>query len=107
MIFPCDYAYTYQFMFFKKIKSVLKMKKLKKNGLTSMWHGGRGLSPWRSAAGSWRRAAWPCGQRCSPAAVPHGGRDLTPWGMAAGMLPPWGTTADVYFSKFLVRLFIF
>jgi hypothetical protein len=26
MIFPCDYAYTYQFVVFKKVKSVLKMK---------------------------------------------------------------------------------
>jgi hypothetical protein len=27
--------------------------------------------------------------------------------MAAGMLPPWGTAVDVYFSKFLIRVFIF
>jgi hypothetical protein len=27
--------------------------------------------------------------------------------MTGGFLPPWGTAADVYFSKFLVRPFIF
>jgi hypothetical protein len=55
-----------------------------------MWHGGRDLPPWRWAAGSWRRAALPCRQKCYPAAVPHGGRNLPPWGMAP----------DVYFSNF-------
>jgi hypothetical protein len=30
MIFPCDYVYTYQFVVFKNVKSVLKMKKIKK-----------------------------------------------------------------------------
>jgi hypothetical protein len=29
MIFSCDYAYTYQFVVLKKVKSVLKMKKIK------------------------------------------------------------------------------
>jgi hypothetical protein len=47
MIFPCDYAYTYQFVVFKNIKSVLKTIFLKnnKNGSTAAWHGGRGLPP--------------------------------------------------------------
>jgi hypothetical protein len=47
-------------LFFKKVKSVLKIKnfkKDKKNGLIATWHGGRGLPPWRWVAGSWRRAA--------------------------------------------------
>jgi hypothetical protein len=26
MMFPCDYAYTYEFVVFKKVKSVLKME---------------------------------------------------------------------------------
>jgi hypothetical protein len=64
-----------------------------------MWHGGRGLPPWRWTAGLWHRAARPCRQRCTPAAVPHGGKDLMPWGVAAGLLPPC--------DKFLVRPFIF
>jgi hypothetical protein len=33
MRFPCDYAYTYQFVVFKKVKSVLKWK-IKKMTLT-------------------------------------------------------------------------
>jgi hypothetical protein len=86
MIFSCDYTYTYRFVIFKKVKSVLKM--IFKKSPTATWHGGRGLLPWRWAAGSWCRAARPCRQECSPAAVPHGGRDLTPWSMEAGMLPP-------------------
>jgi hypothetical protein len=56
MIFPCDYAYTYQFVVFRNVKSVLKMKKYKnKKGPNATWHGGRGLPPWRWAVGSWRR----------------------------------------------------
>jgi hypothetical protein len=53
MIFPCDYA-------FKKVKSVLKMKIFFKNKKVpnATWHGGRGLPPWRSVAGSWRRGVW-------------------------------------------------
>jgi hypothetical protein len=63
------------------------MKKLKKikNGLTARWHGDRGLSPWRTAAGSWRRAARPCHQRCSPAGYPTA-PGLNVVGMALGML---------------------
>jgi hypothetical protein len=77
-----------------------------------MWHSGRDEPPWRTAAGSWRRASWPCGQRCSPAAVGYDGSDSTSWGMAAGMLTPYDTatgctTADVYFSKIFIRPFIF
>jgi hypothetical protein len=83
-IFPCDYTYTYQFVIFKKVKSVLKMKTKKiKKGLNTMWHGGRDLPPWRLAAGPWHRAAPPYRQKCYPAAVPHSVRDLTPWGTAA------------------------
>jgi hypothetical protein len=33
MIFPCDYAYTYQVVVFKKVKSVLKWK-IKKYKMT-------------------------------------------------------------------------
>jgi hypothetical protein len=49
-----------------------------------MWHDGRDLSPWRLAAGSWRRAAPPCRQKCYHTVIPHGGRDLMPWGTAVG-----------------------
>jgi hypothetical protein len=72
--------------FFKKVKSVLKMKNKKnKNTLTSC---GTAVGTCRSAPGSWRRPA------LSPEhAVGHGGRR--------------GTTPDVHFSKILIRLFIF
>jgi hypothetical protein len=71
-------------LFFKKVKSVLKIFfKKNKNDLAATWHGGRGLPPWRTAAGAWRRAMRPCRQRCSPAVVPHGGKYLTLWGTAA------------------------
>jgi hypothetical protein len=74
MIFPCDYAYTYQFMFFKKIKSVLKMKKLKKMA----------LPPCGTEVGAYRHGA----RRQGPGAVPRGpaarGALLPPYPMAAG-----------------------
>jgi hypothetical protein len=75
-----------------------------------MWHGGRDLPPWRWAAGSWRHvarswrhAAWSCRRkfyalrRQGLNVVGHDGRNL----------PPWGLASYVYFSKFLVRTFIF
>jgi hypothetical protein len=87
-IFPCDYAYTYHFVVFKKVKSVLKGKtKKNKRRPNAMWHSGRDLPPCRSAAGTWRR----------PARHGSDGRNLPPWGMAP----------DVYFSKFLIQPFIF
>jgi hypothetical protein len=59
MIFPCDYAYTYQIVVFKKVKSVLKMKN-KKNKKVLTPRGTGGLPPWRWAAGSWHRVALSC-----------------------------------------------
>jgi hypothetical protein len=47
---PFDYTYTYQFVVFKKVKSVFKMKN--KKGSNATWHGCRGLPLWRWAAGS-------------------------------------------------------
>jgi hypothetical protein len=46
-------------LFFKKVKSVLNMIFLKKTSHTAMWHGGRGLPKWRTAAGAWRHATRP------------------------------------------------
>jgi hypothetical protein len=43
--------------------------------------------------------------------VGHGGRNLPPGlnvvGHGSRNLPPWGLAPNVYFSKFLVRAFIF
>jgi hypothetical protein len=54
-----------------------------------VWHDGRDLPPCRSTAGSWRRAA------------------LLPEVLSCrrGDLTLWGTTPNVYFSKFLIRRF--
>jgi hypothetical protein len=62
-----------------------------------VWHGGRDLLPCRSAAGSWRRAAPPCRQKCYPTAVPHGDMDLTPWGTTPYVLEIFD--AAIYFLK--------
>jgi hypothetical protein len=78
MIFSCDYVYTYQFVVFKNVKSVLKMKKIKKL-----------LTPRGTAAGSWRHAAQPCRQKCSRAAVGFGDRCV--------LLEIFGST--IYFLK--------
>jgi hypothetical protein len=72
MIFPCDYAYTYQIVVFKKVKSVLKMKN-KKNKKVLTPRGTGGLPPWRWAAGTWHRVALSC-----------------PW------LPPWRWAAGTW-----------
>jgi hypothetical protein len=49
MIFPCDYAYTYQFVVFKNIKSVLKIIFLKTIKMA--------LLPRGTAVGACRRSA--------------------------------------------------
>jgi hypothetical protein len=79
-IFPCDYAYTYQFVFSKKVKSFLKMKtkKIKKN-----------LTPCGTMVGTCRRAVW----RPDPGAAPP-----RPAARSA-ILPPCPTALGAWWQK--------
>jgi hypothetical protein len=71
MIFPRDYASTYQFVGFYKVKSVLKMKHLKIKIKMALPSRGTAVGACRSGAGRQGRGAVPRG----PAAVLHDGRD--------------------------------
>jgi hypothetical protein len=75
MIFPCDYAYTYQFVVFKNVKSVLKIKNEKMKKV---------LTPRGMALGACCRGAG----RQGPGTVPHGPAAISallpPCPMAAG-----------------------
>jgi hypothetical protein len=92
-------------LFFKKVKSVLKIFfKKNKNDLAATWHGGRGLPPCHAALPPEVLSCRRTPRRQVLNAVRHGGKYLTPWvWRQMYLLEIFGSS--IYFSKIKEKIF--